>query len=79
MFQLGRIYDRKGLYQQALEYYYKCLEIQQKVKGNESIDIASTLNNIGSTFSNQGKYPEALENYQKCLQIQEKVKGKGSA
>ena len=57
MFQLGRIEDRKGKHEEALKYYYKCLEIEEKVKGEDNMDIALTLNNIGSAFFNMGKYP----------------------
>ena len=54
----------------ALENYFKCLEIEYKVKGKGSIDTASTLNNIGLVYDSQGNYPMALENYFKCLEIQ---------
>lgn len=60
-------YRNQGNYPLALEYNQKCLKVKEKVKGKESIDIASTLNNIGLIYYGQGNYPLALEYYQQCL------------
>jgi tetratricopeptide (TPR) repeat protein len=52
------------------------LAIKEKVTGKESLDLASTLNNIGLINNKLGKYKEAIRYYQRCLDIKEKIKGK---
>jgi tetratricopeptide (TPR) repeat protein len=54
----------------------KMLDNQERVKGKDAIDCASTLNNIGSVYNHKGDYEQALLHYQRCLTIQERVKGK---
>jgi tetratricopeptide (TPR) repeat protein len=63
------VYYENGDYAKALEHYYKCSEIQKKIKGPVSIDFAITLNNIGLVYYNKRDYAKALENYNKCLEI----------
>ncbi len=69
MDNIGLVYYNKGDYPKALEYYERCLEIETKIKGKDSIDVAETLNNIGSVYYNKGDYPKALECYERCLYI----------
>jgi hypothetical protein len=38
-----------------------------KIEGLNSIDVATTLNNIGSVYDDKGEYAKALENYNKSL------------
>ena len=45
------------------------MEIQTKFLGPDSIDVATTLNNIGLVYDNKGEYAKALEQYNKCLEI----------
>ena len=63
------MYDNKGDDAKALDNFNKCLEIQTKIKGADSIDVAISLNNIGSVYDNIGDYAKALEHYNKCLEI----------
>jgi len=51
------------------------LDIKTKIKGKDSIDVATTLNNIGSVYDSKGDYSKALEYYERCLNIKRKVKG----
>ncbi len=44
----------------ALEYYNKCLEIKTKIKGQDSIDVVKTLNNIGNVYNKKRDYKKAL-------------------
>ena len=46
--------------------------------GPESIDVATTLNNIGGVYDNKGEYEKALDNYKKCLEIRTRVLGPDS-
>ncbi len=44
---IGSVYKNKGDNPKAMEYYERCLEIKSKIKGKDSIDVATILNNIG--------------------------------
>lgn len=50
-------FDKMGKYQEALKYYNKCLDMQEKVRGKGSLVTAGTLLNIGCAYHNMGKYP----------------------
>ncbi len=44
-----------------MEYYKRSLDIRTKIKGNDSIDVGQTLNNIGLVYIKKGDYAKALE------------------
>ncbi len=67
--KLGGVYDDKGEYDLALEYYFKCLKIRETKLGNEHVDTARSYNNIGLVYDNKGEYNLALEYYFKSLKI----------
>lgn len=58
---MGSVYERLGKFSKALEYYERCLDIKSKVKGKDSMDVATTLNNMGSVYDNVGNFTKALE------------------
>ena len=75
--KIGRVFNNQiGDYDKALEYYFKALEIREKVLDKEHPDIATSYNNIGSVYDDKGDYDKALEYYFKALEIREKVLGK---
>ena len=57
---MGNVYEDRGEYDKALEYYKLALEIQEKVLGKEHPDTAWSYNNIGWTYHLMSKYEEAL-------------------
>jgi tetratricopeptide (TPR) repeat protein len=61
------VYQNKREYAKALEHYNKCLEIETKILGPDSIDVAATLNNIGIVYRNKREYAKALEHYNKSM------------
>ncbi len=73
---IGMVYNDKGDYDQALEYYRKALAIDEKVFGKEHPSTASLYSNIGSVYYDKGNYDQALKYYGKALAIEEKVFGK---
>lgn len=62
---MGEIYSRMGMYDDALEYlkegYDICLENDMKQA------IASTTDNIGTAMMELGRYEEAMENFSKAI------------
>jgi tetratricopeptide (TPR) repeat protein len=61
------VYDNKGDYDIALEYYEKALVIREKILGKKHPDTANIYNNIAEVYRSQGNYNSALELYQKSL------------
>ncbi len=71
---LGAFNYLKGNYPQALQYYFKALEINERLKDKNG--IAKTLGNIGLVYYNQGDYPKALDYYFKALKMDEELGNK---
>ncbi len=69
---IGGVYDSQGQYQEALSYYEKSREIQERL-GLE-VDLATSYNNIGGIYRSQGQYQEALSYYEKSREIQERLR-----
>lgn len=59
-------------YNNALEYYFKDLEISEKTLGKEHLETAISYNNIGAVYWKQGNYNMALNYYIMALGIREK-------
>jgi tetratricopeptide (TPR) repeat protein len=74
----GKISQSLGEIKDAINSYSDCLEIQTKIFGPDSIDVAKTLNSIGIAYKDQGDYSKAFENYKKCLEIRTKILGSDS-
>ena len=66
---VGVIYKSQGESFKALEYFTKCLKIQEQLK-DETIGI--TITNIGNIYLNEKNYPKAIENYNKAQQLFDK-------
>ncbi len=62
---LGHCYDKQYLYDEALNYYLKALEISEK--SNSLIERISALNYIGGVYYNQGEYEKSLNFYVQSL------------
>ena len=60
---MASVYEHQGDYEKALEYYWKALEIRERVLGTDHPDTAATYNNMASVFYAQGDYEKALEYY----------------
>ncbi|CAF1371542.1 unnamed protein product [Adineta ricciae] len=71
--QFGLIKRNQGDYVKALTFYQQALEIYQKIRPEDHMDLATTYNNIGQVHNNMGNYSEALAHYKKSLRIYEKI------
>ncbi len=72
---IGRMYQYRGDYDNALVQYQKALAIAEKVLGTEHPSTAATYNNIAGVYYAKGDYDNALVYYLKDLAIVEKVLG----
>jgi tetratricopeptide (TPR) repeat protein len=68
---LGLLYQDKGEWDQAIEYFQRSLEIDEKV-GDEH-GMSATFNNLGSVYHDKGEWDKAIEYFQRSLEIDEKV------
>jgi hypothetical protein len=57
---IGNVYLNICDYENAFENYNKCLEIEIKILGSESINVAGTLTNFGILNWYKGDYKKAL-------------------
>jgi len=71
---IGYVYQQKGNYDLALEYYNKNLKIQEKIGDKKG--MALTLNNIGFVYSSRGNISDALDYFKKSMTIQSELNNK---
>ncbi len=64
-----------ALYDQAIDWVNKDLEISRKVLGPRHPDTATSLNNLAELYRTQGKYEAALPLYEEALGISREVLG----
>lgn len=57
---IGWVYNCRGEYETALEYYFRSLEIRRKILGDNHSDTAVSYNEIGLVYNNKGEYETAL-------------------
>ncbi|MCE3258666.1 MAG: Tetratricopeptide 2, partial [Bacteroidetes bacterium] len=74
---VGFLHYVQGQFDKALEFYYRSLDIREKI--NDQTGIASSLSNIGVIYQNQGKMNKVMEVYERGLAIQKKVGDKRGA
>src|SRR5919199_1133734 len=71
LINLGVIYNSKGQYSKALEFYKQALPIYKEIGDKE--EQGNNLNYIGVSYSNQSQYSQALEFFQQALAIRQKI------
>ncbi len=74
---IGRIYNLRSQYPQALEYYQKSLTIFKAIDNKASAAVA--LNNIGAVYESLGQYSQALAYHQQSLAIRQALGDKKGA
>ena len=72
---IGQVWNKKGEYDKALEYYEKCLAIFLKTLGGEHPDVATSYFNIGKMHECKTEYEKAFEHYVLSSQIRFKKLG----
>ena len=71
--QLGWIKKSQGDYRQALRFYEKALDIDEKTLPANHPSRATSYNNIGLVYSDMGEYSKALSFHEKALDIYQKT------
>ena len=66
---MGVVYKTIGQYDQALDYFKRCLEIRTNY--SEYPTIASSLENLAAIYRVKGDYDHALELHRECFRIRE--------
>ncbi|MCG9890846.1 MAG: tetratricopeptide repeat protein, partial [Thermosynechococcaceae cyanobacterium MS004] len=72
---IGRFYAGQGNYTFAEPWYIKCLEVTQKLLGQEHPSVATSLNNLAGLYESQCRYEEAEPLYVEALQMWKKLLG----
>lgn len=65
----------QGRYAEAEPLFRQALDIMERAKGAEHLDVAIILNNLGELYYVQGRYAEAEPFYQRAMAIKEKMLG----
>ena len=74
---MANVFQNKGQYDKALEWYQRALDGSEKVLGKDHPGTLGTVQNMATVFQNKGEYDKALEWYQHALNGQEKALGRG--
>jgi tetratricopeptide (TPR) repeat protein len=69
--QLGSVKYQEGEYQEAIRFYEKSIQIEEKHKPINHQNLANSYLGIGAVYHNMGDYPKALSSYEKALAIQQ--------
>ena len=72
---IGIIFEQQGKLDEAEQMYNDSLEINLKVFGEDSLDVANMQKNIADVKEARGQYDEAVEMYNDVVKIQERVLG----
>jgi len=68
---------RAGRAREAIELQKHALELQSRISGPESLDVAMAMATMGHALSSVGDYKEAVEYYEKSLALKEPLVGPG--
>lgn len=71
---IGGAFDGKGIYAEALKYYFASLKIREEIGDKKG--IAYSYNNIGTIYDATGNYTDALKNYFASLKILQEIGNK---
>lgn len=70
---MGDLYSELGKYAEAQKFFERALELDRKVSGNQSRDVAAALDGLAVVFERQGKIEKANELHKQSLEIWEKI------
>ena len=71
LFVFALMYQKKGDYLLAEEYYQKCLAISERA--GSMLFVATCSNNLGEIYRAQGKLDDALARYERAMKINKEM------
>jgi serine/threonine protein kinase/tetratricopeptide (TPR) repeat protein len=74
--QLGDALRHLGRFDQAEEYLRAAMAIRKQLFGEESLEMAASLNDLAELFKNRGEYKPAEKLYRQALALREELQGK---
>ncbi|MBC8386098.1 MAG: tetratricopeptide repeat protein, partial [Candidatus Cloacimonetes bacterium] len=74
LLNLAEHYEKKGFYQDAMDYSNRCLELSQKINDHRGIAVAYCC--IGSILTKKDEYAEAIKCFKKSLKNTRKSNNK---
>jgi tetratricopeptide (TPR) repeat protein/transcriptional regulator with XRE-family HTH domain len=72
---VGNYLREQGQFAQAETFYQRALAIQERTPGQEDLDLAQSLQDLGILYYYQGKRDQAGSVFQRALTIREKILG----
>ncbi len=66
-FWFGQVSHRQGEFDQAIDYFNKCMEYAKKI--NYLPGLARTYSGLSDVYVDQGKYDKAIQYYEKSIEI----------
>jgi tetratricopeptide (TPR) repeat protein len=69
------LYTADGKLDEAIEFYRRKLDTQEKVLGRDHADVANTLTDLAKLHEVQGKYADAVALHSRALETREKLFG----
>ena len=73
---MALVFQDKGEYDKALEWYQRALDGKEKVFGKDHPNALTTVHHMATVFQDKGEYGKALECCQRALDGREKALGK---
>jgi tetratricopeptide (TPR) repeat protein len=70
MTQIGHYYRTRGEIFKARDFHERALKAREKAFGENSIEVASALNNLGIVLTEIGKRDEAIKKLERALEIE---------
>jgi tetratricopeptide (TPR) repeat protein len=72
---IGRFYKGQGLYALAEPWLQQCLELSQRLLGQDHPHVAASLNNLAGLYYSQGLYQQAEPLLVKALELNQRLLG----
>ncbi len=72
---MAALYHTQGKYSMAEDLYKRCLELKQRIYGDEHIEVAINLHNLAVLYSAKRRFEQAEPLYKQSLQLRERLLG----
>jgi len=73
--KIGEYIRDGGHYNEAITFFLKALEIKRAEYGEDAVEVATTMNELGRLYFRLGRNEETLAIWRRALEIREAAKG----